>query len=437
MEEKQRNKNKKNRWADWERGLKLRTYFTNMFGDNTPEGERRVAIFCKKVLFIVVLVVELLLLSQHVEIWVAEGEWLTFLIASAAAIVLAVTETLSLFVLKEERHRLPLYIVQVISVYGFVALTKGSYSLLLYIVILSQLYLDVPSGSAATGTLIGSMLLYVASYGLQIYLSFSGSINLFDILRELLGALALLALHFLVVQFLVTFYRQYLKLNRTLAELDESKKELEKAYAVVAEVSVLEERQRIAKEIHDTAGHSLTTVSMQTESAKRVVETHPEEAKMKIIAANLQAKTTLERLRESVHLLSGSTEGMTLKTALEGIIHESTDGTGVRIRSEIADMVMSSSKSRFLCNALREGISNGLRHGNATAFWFELKESDGKIAFLLSDNGKGLQDKQWKKGFGLTSLQDRAKSFGGEVEFVSDPDEGFEIRITIPMDVEA
>ena len=436
MEEKEREKNKKNRWADWERGLRLRSYFSKMFADSTSNGERRVIMFVKKTLSVILLIVELLILSQYVERWVSEGDWLIFLIASAAAVVIAVAQTLNLFVLKEEMHRIPLHAVQTIAVCIFLVLTKGVYPLFLYVLILTQLYLDAQNGRAAVGMLILSLFLYALSYSAQVYLSL-GDFNLFEVLRESFGALSVIVFHFFGVQFVLSFYRQYLKLNRTLAELDESKKELEKAYAVVAEVSALEERQRIAKEIHDTAGHSLTTVIMQTESAKRIVEENPEDAKRKIIAANLQAKTTLERLRESVHLLSGGTEGSTLKMSLEGIIHESTDGTGIHIRSEIEDIMVSSAKARFLCNVLREGISNGLRHGNATAFWFALKTVDGEIEFLLSDNGKGLQSKTLKTGFGLTSIQERANTFGGKAEFLSEPEEGFEIKLTIPADAEA
>ncbi len=435
MKNKEQNKTKKNRFTEWETGSRIFKYFERMFADTSSQGEERFIKFCKKVLFVVVLVIELLLLSQHVELWVQVGEWLPCIIMAAVIVILTAAQVLSLFVLKDGRNRKTLYLLQTLAVCATFALTKGAYPMFLYVLMLTQLYLDMRSGRAALWTLVGALLLYAGSYCAQVFLSYGGVINLFDILRDSLGSFALLVLHFLALQFVMSFYRQYLQLNRTLAELDESKKELEKAYAVVAEVSALEERQRIAKDIHDTAGHSLTTVIMQTESAKRIIESSPKEAKTKIIAANLQAKTTLERLRESVHLLSGSTEGVTLKTALEGIIHESTDGTGIHIRSDIKDMVVSFSKSRFLCNALREGISNGLRHGNATAFWFELKQMGGKIYFLLSDNGKGLE-KDWKLGFGLTSMRERANSFGGEVNFFSEQDEGFEIRITIPADNE-
>ena len=160
-----------------------------------------------------------------------------------------------------------------------------------------------------------------------------------------------------------------------------------------------------------------------------------EEAKQKIIAANVQAKHALEELRDSVHLLSGGKGKQTLASALQVIVHESTDGTGITVRSDIQDIPVSPAKFRFLCNSLKEGISNGLRHGGATAFWFECKKDGDKIRFLLSDNGTGVNG-EIPFGFGLTGMMDRAKSLGGEVRFVYEQDEGFEVHLTLPMDTE-
>jgi signal transduction histidine kinase len=175
---------------------------------------------------------------------------------------------------------------------------------------------------------------------------------------------------------------------------------------------------------------------MQTEAAKRIIDDNPAEAKNRLIAANLQAKHALEELRDSVHLLSGVKENQTLKIALENIIHESTDGTGITIRSDIEEMDVSQAKFRFLCNTLKEGISNGLRHGNATAFWFECRKQDNKIYFLLSDNGAGVKAETLRLGFGLSSMRERAISLGGELTFSSEKGEGFELALTLPTDGE-
>jgi signal transduction histidine kinase len=127
-------------------------------------------------------------------------------------------------------------------------------------------------------------------------------------------------------------------------------------------------------------------------------------------------------------------EAATLKTDLENIVHESTDGTGIKIRAKIEDIQVSAAKHRFLCNTLKEGISNGLRHGNATAFWFELIEQGNKICFLLSDNGTGAEGGEIVTGFGLHTMRERVKAFGGEISFHSEADEGFEISIVLPCD---
>lgn len=98
---------------------------------------------------------------------------------------------------------------------------------------------------------------------------------------------------------------------------------------------------------------------------------------------------------------------------MQGIINESMDGTGIRIRSDIDDAAVSDAKYRFLCNTLKEGISNGLRHGGATAFWFELKQTGKKLEFLLSDNGSGVEINKLKEGFGLTACRAAPKAWAG------------------------
>ena len=106
----------------------------------------------------------------------------------------------------------------------------------------------------------------------------------------------------------------------------------------------------------------------------------------------------------------------------------------VEYRAKIEDINVSPAKHRFLCNTLKEGISNGLRHGNATAFWFELKTEEGKIRFYLSDNGTGLATENFESGFGLTTMRDRVRALGGDMYIMSEPDEGFELNIVLPAD---
>lgn len=412
---------------------KLRIFLRRIFGNDEGLKEERLLFIGKWIIFGLLLLVELLILLQHVEQLILTKNWWSFYTLIAMMSILTIAETLMMFTLKKEKYNFVLYGVEIGAACGSVVATTGVYSLLLYILILTQFYCRTTKLRTALWMYVIALPLYALSYILQMVLV-RNNMMVIEILRESFGTFASLTLHFAATELILLFYRQYLRLNSALVELDKSNRELEKAYAAVAEVTALEERQRIAKEIHDTAGHSLTTVIMQTEAAKRIIDVNPAEAKTKLIAANLQAKNTLDRLRESVHVLSGEVGSVTLKTALENIINESTDGTGIKIRAKIQDIEVSQAKQRFLCNTLKEGISNGLRHGNATAFWFELKTQDGKIRFHLSDNGTGLETEHFESGFGLTTMRDRVRKLGGEMYIISEPDEGFELNLELPAD---
>ena len=424
-----------NKRAAHERGdeSRIRNYFVRLFGKYDFKNERQFNIFAKVLLYVLLVLVTVLMLWQQMHIWDKAYGGILYLILASSSGGLALSEGVRLFVFKQNRKATFFSILNVLCTCCILFIADGTHPITIYIIILTELYISVPNIRSALTVLGLAVPLYAGCYTAKNLVI--SDLGLTEILQDALGAALALFMHFIIVHIALAFYRQFLRLDRTLQELDESKKELEKAYAVVAEVTALEERQRIAKEIHDTAGHSLTTVIMQTESAKRIIEENPAEAKSKIVAANLQAKHALEELRDSVHLLSGNTAKDSLKTAFEKIIHESTDGTGITIRSEIADVVLSDTKHRFLCNTLKEGISNGLRHGGATAFWFECKEVDGTLHFLLSDNGKGVKG-EIQFGFGLTSMQERARALGGEIAFDGEENEGVELRVTLPADKE-
>lgn len=411
----------------------FQSYLNRLFGEGEDLQEDRLLLIGKWVLFGLLVLVELLILLQRVENLILTKDWFTFSVLIAAAFILTVAEAVKLFFWTQEHHRMVFYFIEIGAACGFMSTTEGTYPIMLYVLILTQFYVGATRARSALWMYGFSLPLFAVSYTLQIYFVRGDMLGV-EIIREGVGVFSGLTLHFLAVQILMTFYRQYTRLNRALVDLEKSKKELQRAYDAVVEVTALEERQRIAKEIHDTAGHSLTTVIMQTEAAKRIIDTDPAEAKQKLIAANLQAKNTLEKLRASVHVLSGKTGRMTLKQNIENIISETMDGTGITIRSDIEDITVSNAKLRFLCNALKEGISNGLRHGHARAFWLELKMEDETIKFLLSDNGSGLDTENFECGFGLTMMRDRARALGGEMVIVSAPDEGLELSIILPMD---
>ena len=274
-----------------------------------------------------------------------------------------------------------------------------------------------------------SCVAYAATYVLGSFINETGETLLNMAVAALVGIM-IIALHFAVVNFLLAFYRNNLKLAKALKEADESKKELEEAYAELSETAVFKERNRIARDIHDNAGHSMTAVIMQTEAAKLLIDSNPDEAKSKIISANIQAKNALEQMRESVHLLAGRSEAVSLKEEIGEIIAQTMDGTDVKIRFDIADLELSGDRRRFVCNSLKECLSNGMRHGGASAFYVELAEAEDRVVLTVSDNGEGLPE-DFKEGYGLRGIREKAAAFGGGIVYESESGDGCEIKISI------
>ena len=392
-----------------------------------------------KVLIFLALVLAEIILAVDCRNTEVEGipALLVILPVSAA---LAAENAVKLFALRSFKRRIVCYVTDILLLLVLTYFSGGRLISTLFVVILSEFYLSQEklSGNIAMG--VCSAVLYLAMLAVSQMLR-DEPVALDVLISNAFEDLIIFVLHFLIMNFLLLIYRKNEEIAKRVKELDESNRKLEESNKKLAEameklkeVTALEERQRIAKDIHDTAGHSITTVIMQTEAAKLAIERDPEGAKRSVVAANLQAKHALEELRESVHLLSGSRTQMTLKDMLLDIIHESTDGTGIAVRCDIDDVRLCDAKCRFLCNTLKEGISNGLRHGKATAFYFELKKGEKDVSLLLSDNGTGMDISALREGFGLKGMHSRAASLGGMVWFETEIDEGFEIHLRLPLD---
>lgn len=361
-----------------------------------------------------------------------------FIPTLAVALLLVAVMAIQIFGFDDFYKKIPFYVIDSILLVLLTMFTtllefpilSSSYIYLAYILVLSEFYLS--SNSLKDNLIMFSVLfvVYTVEYFVIAFVSHTIEVA-FMLSSRYFTDVIVLVMHFVIFSFAMTVYRKNRQIEKTLVELQESKDELIRAYDKLEEATLLEERNRIAKEIHDTAGHSLTTVIMQTEAAKLIVDKDVEQAKKCIISANIQAKTCLEELRAGIHLLSGRRENTTFKEYLEIIISESSEGTGINIRSKIDDISLVDDAERFVCNLLREGISNGLRHGKSTAFFFEIKDTGAYIEILLSDNGSGAS-KSFKEGYGLSAMRKKAEKLGGVISFNFEEGEGFEIRSSLP-----
>ncbi|MCX8130488.1 MAG: sensor histidine kinase [Clostridia bacterium] len=231
-------------------------------------------------------------------------------------------------------------------------------------------------------------------------------------------------------------------LRITMTELKNKKKQLENTFVKLKktsedleEMTIMKERNRIAREIHDTVGHTLTTVLLEMEAGERLIPVNPGLAAEKIQLAKGQIRKGLNDIRESVRMLQTGREILEFVPSLKLLIDETTKHGEVFIKYDISEIpTLTGKQEKAIYRALQEGLTNGIRHGKSTAFVFILKYENGHIKFFLQDNGTGTD--KIVQGFGLTAMEERVKELGGVFSIDSEPGEGCCIAINIPVEGE-
>lgn len=389
----------------------------------------------KLILIGILMLIEILVGMQFAERYVSGGStWELALFVISCTLLFAVV-VIDSFVIMRVWVRFVIFGTECLFLLCICAITANPYLYLLYCVVLTQFYIsinDLKTNMILFGVSLGLFIIsficswVVVNRGASFFKSFV------QILGDIVFGVSIITVHAAVTNFILKFYANNRQLRQALKDADESKAQLKDVYEQLSRTAVFEERNRIAKDIHDNAGHSITTVIMQTEAAKLLMDDNPEEAKNRIISANIQAKNALEQMRESVHLFAGRANTRTLKEEIEEVIAQTIDGTELKIRCDIDDVSVGVESFRFIINSTKESIANGLRHGKATAFYIELKKSLSGLSLLISDNGTGV-DGDVKEGFGLKGMREKAEALGGKCEFSGEKGEGFEVSVTLPL----
>lgn len=383
------------------------------------------------------ILLEGIICAQYTTLYLANKDTLGLILVVGYCVALTVFETVDAFVIKNFAVKMAFYGLDSITLLFLCLFTGNSYLSALYCLVLTQFYISVDDFKRNTILFGVSCGLFVLSFiGGWFMVNMNKVIDVYDsaidIISGALFGLFILAVHGAITNFLLLFYSHNEQLKHALLEADESKTKLKGVYEQLSKTAVFEERNRIAKDIHDNAGHSMTTVIMQTEAAKLLIDSNPEEAKNRLISANIQAKNALNQMRESVHLLAGRSQNRTLVEEIEEIIAQTIDGTELKIRTDLQEVKVGDATSRFILNSIKECISNGIRHGKATAFYIEMKSSPTEVNILISDNGTGT-DGEISEGFGLKGMRSTAETLGGRCSYSSEEGEGFEVDISLPL----
>ncbi|SFB09409.1 Signal transduction histidine kinase [Cohnella sp. OV330] len=202
----------------------------------------------------------------------------------------------------------------------------------------------------------------------------------------------------------------------------------------LAEVSVLEERNRIAHDMHDLVGHSLTAAIVQIEAAKKLADRDLPRSVERMNAAGEMIRKGLNDVRRTVRMLKDDEAGFDLPVALQELIRESAGQADVFFEYNPEPLPqMGGLAQKVVYHALMEGITNGLRHGRCSRFRFELTEEKGWLRFELVSNGEPYGAS--KPGFGLSAMMERVHLLSGTVTIgEAAPGIGCRLRIMLPLE---
>lgn len=243
-----------------------------------------------------------------------------------------------------------------------------------------------------------------------------------------------------ILYFLKEQIIQRSKLSNSMNEVEEKNIKLEKAYSklkehseALEEMAALKERNRISRELHDTVGHTLTTVLVEIEAGKRLLVKDKPGGLDKITLAQEQVRKGLKDIRSSVTMMKEGKDLIEFIPSLKLILEDTKLHTDVKIHYDISlDRNISKTYEKIIYNSLLEGITNGIKHGDAKEFIFKLYDSDENIFFYLEDKGLGSED--IILGFGLTNMKESVESVNGEFNLKYLKEKGFIIEFVLKGD---
>jgi signal transduction histidine kinase len=214
----------------------------------------------------------------------------------------------------------------------------------------------------------------------------------------------------------------------------EARQRTEALSAEVAQLAAANERNRMAREIHDTLGHYLTVIHVQLEAARAMIGTDADRGMLAVTRAQALAKDGLTAVRQSVKALreDASVEGVAEQIAslVDSVRDERFSAT---FETSGKPRPVSAAVALALHRTTLEALTNVRKHADAANVEIELAFRDnGRVQLRVHDDGKGAADETVGTGFGLKGIRERAEQLKGSANYHTAPSEGFTLYVELP-----
>ena len=227
------------------------------------------------------------------------------------------------------------------------------------------------------------------------------------------------------------------KLNEQLNQANDQLRD----YAVNMErMTQMRERNRLAREIHDTLGHTLTGIIMGADAGLALLDVAPEESRKRIEVVAQSARNGLTDVRRSIKALRpDALERSNLVQALEEMVENFRLTTSAQIDyfREVEELRLDPDEEDTLYRVVQEGLTNAVRHGQADRIEIRIARAGNVVSVSVRDNGTGCG--VLEEGFGLRHMRERLEMLGGTLSYgnldqnVEDGYTGFFITVCLPV----
>jgi two-component system sensor histidine kinase DesK len=247
---------------------------------------------------------------------------------------------------------------------------------------------------------------------------------------QALGILAEgLLLHINLIALLVTISLMLIvgASNTFIAREKRADSKLRMANEEIEQLAAVAERERIARDLHDVLGHTLSVIVLKAELAGRLIERDPQRAAQEIADVEKTARTALSEVRETI----GGYRSQGLPAEME-LARSTLQAAGVTLACETPLPHLHAAEETVLSLAVREGVTNIVRHAQATHCRIRFNTSaDGYHSLLITDDGAHPKLHQVHEGNGLRGMRERVQSLGGRLSITTNP--GVTLLIELPQ----
>jgi len=211
--------------------------------------------------------------------------------------------------------------------------------------------------------------------------------------------------------------------NINFAEKNRADAKLRLAHEEIEHLAKVAERERIARDLHDVLGHTLSLIIVKSTLAGKLLDKYPQQAKSEIADIEKVSREAVAEIRSTLRGYSTYKLTEELQRAKAAL-----GSAGVELKSQTAEVTLTPAQESVLALITREAVTNVVRHAHAQKCWLKLAARNGDCILEIQDDGRGGFQRE---GNGLRGMRERIEALGGKLE--RDTSAGTKLHFEFPL----